>query len=182
MRIAVRKTGLAMAMLAMVMAGSWTALDGAASPQAPASEPASPEAVVTSLYQSVTFQAGKTVDWEKVKSLFIPQAVIVLRSSPTEMSVFSRDGFVADFVGFIKQAKLEDRGFEEKILAAKTMVSGDIARALVHYAAHVPGSSRPPQEGIDAFSLMKRDGSWRIVSVVNEVIRPGVPVPEELRK
>ncbi|MBZ5497039.1 MAG: methyltransferase domain-containing protein [Acidobacteriia bacterium] len=140
------------------------------------------EGVVAQLYRLVSFRAGKEVDWELVKDLFIPEAVIVLRASRTATSVFNRAGFVADFAAFIKSAKLEEQAFEERILASRTQVMGDVARSLVLYAADIPADSRPPQQGLDSFLLMKKDGQWRIVSIVNELVGPGVPVPEELRK
>ncbi|RPJ78027.1 MAG: hypothetical protein EHM13_15185, partial [Acidobacteria bacterium] len=140
------------------------------------------EEVVRSLYRRVSFQAGKNVDWNQVKELFIPEAVIVLRTSRSAMTVFDREGFVRDFVRFITEAKLEDRAFEETILAIKTEETGDVARATVHYSSRIPSESRPPQEGIDVFGLMKKDGAWRIVSIVNEVVQPGVTVPVEVRK
>jgi hypothetical protein len=140
------------------------------------------EEAVRSLYQRVSFEAGKDVDWEQVKSLFIPEAVIVLRTSRTAMSVFDRDGFVRDFVKFIADAKLADRAFEEKVLAVNAVETGDVARVTVHDSARIPSDGRPAQEGIDLFQLMRKDGAWKIVSIVNEIVRPGVTVPVELRK
>jgi len=144
--------------------------------------PGGAEEVVRSLYRRVSFQAGRDVDWNQVKEMFVPGAVIVLRTSRTAMTVFDRDGFVADFTRFIKDAKLEARAFEETVLAIKTEETGDIARATVHYSARIPSESRPAQEGIDYFLLIKKEGTWRIVSIVNETVRPGVLLPEELRK
>jgi len=138
--------------------------------------------VVRALYRRVTFEAGRNVDWEQVRAMFVPEAVIVLRTSRTAMTVFDRDGFVKDFVRFIAEAKLEDRAFEETILAIRTEETGEVARATVHYAARVPSDGRPAQEGVDVFLLMKREGAWRIVSIVNEIVRPGVPVPDEVRR
>ncbi len=140
------------------------------------------EDVVRTLYRRVSFQAGKDVDWEQVKALFIPEAVIVLRTSRTAMTVFDRDGFVRDFVKFVGDAKLAERAFEEKILAIKTVEAGEVARAAVHYAARIPSDGRAAQEGIDFFQLTKKDGAWKIVSIVNEIVRPGVAVPPELQK
>jgi hypothetical protein len=64
----------------------------------------------------------------------------------------------------------------------KAVETGDVARSTVHYAARIPSLDRPAQHGIDVFTLMKADGRWRIVSIVNEIVRPGVEVPEEIRK
>jgi len=163
------------------------AFPGASAPQsvappAPATPAGSAEDVVRSLYEMVTFDAGKHVDWAQVKALFIPEAVIVLRASRTSMNVLNRDTFVDDFVRFIREAKLEEQAFEEAIVAMKTVETGDVARATVHYAARIPSASRPAQHGIDVFLLMKTEGRWRIVSIVNEIVRPGVDVPEEIRK
>jgi len=152
------------------------------SSQAPAPAATGAEDVVKALYRRVSFEAGKNVDWDEVKAMFIPEAVIVLRTSRTAMTVFDRDGFVRDFVRFITESKLEDRAFEETILAIKTQETGEVARSTVHYAARIPSAGRPPQQGIDVFLLMKKDGAWRIVSIVNEIVRPGVPVPDELRR
>ena len=55
----------------------------------------------------MTFEAGTTPDWAAVRSLFIEEAVVVLRTGREQMSVFSLDGFVNDFVQFIEQADVE---------------------------------------------------------------------------
>jgi hypothetical protein len=154
----------------------------AAAPAGQAAPAGSAEDVVRTLYKMVSFDAGKKVDWEQVKALFIPEAVIVLRASRTSMNVLNRNTFVDDFVRFIGDAKLEDQAFEETIVAIKTQETGDVARSTVHYAARIPSRDRPAQHGIDVFLLMKADGRWRIVSIVNEIVRPGVDVPEEIRK
>ncbi len=63
----------------------------------------------------------------------------------------------------------------------KSLVFGDMANVLVLYEAHITGSSRPPQQGVDNFSLIKKDGRWWIVSVTNEIPTPDRPIPEVLR-
>jgi len=63
----------------------------------------------------------------------------------------------------------------------KPMVFGDIATVLVLYEASIPGRNSPPQQGVDSFSLIKKDGGWRIVSIINEIPTPNRPIPEELQ-
>jgi len=140
------------------------------------------EGVVTELYELVTFEAGTTPDWEKVKSLFIDQAVIVLRTSWEDTTIFSVQGFVDDFVNFIERFNVEKTGFMEKIERTKSMVFGDMAHILVLYEASIPGSKMPPQQGVDSFLLIKKSGRWWIVAVTNELPTPDNPVPEELWK
>ncbi|MDH5715344.1 MAG: hypothetical protein OEZ30_07260, partial [Candidatus Aminicenantes bacterium] len=140
------------------------------------------EGVVAELYQLVTFEAGSTPDWEKVRSLFIDEAVIVLRTSWENITIFSVQGFIDDFVNFIERFKVEKTGFVEEIKRTKAMVFGDMAHILVLYEASIPGSERPPQQGVDSFLLINKDGRWWIAAVTNELPTPDNPLPAELRK
>ena len=140
----------------------------------------SPTAVVTRLYDLVTFGPGTTPDWDEVRALFVEEAVVVLRMGPDEMAVFSLDGFVNDFVQFIEQAGVEETGFTERILELEERAYGNIANVLVRFDSHITGSKRPPREGIDSFELIRRDGAWRIVSIVNERPTRDNPIPADL--
>jgi hypothetical protein len=140
------------------------------------------EGVVAHLYDLVTFEAGHTPDWDEVRSLFLDRAVIVLRTSRTATSVFSVDGFVDDFVTFIERANVQETGFTERVLRTKPTVFGDMAHVWVLYEASIPGSPRPPQQGVDSFSLIKQDGRWWIAAVTNEIPTPARPIPEPLQE
>lgn len=139
------------------------------------------EAAVRTLYDLVTFEAGAMPNWDVLRSLFLPEAVIVLRTSRAATTVFTVDGFVNDFVQFIERANVEQTGFVETILRTETMVFKDMAHVLVLYEASIPGSGRPPQPGVDSFQLIRQDGRWRIAAVLNDVPDPANPVPEALR-
>jgi len=77
---------------------------------------------------------------------------------------------------------MDKTGFQEKIVQTKMTVIGDVAHCYVLYEASIPNAPRPPQRGVDSFQLMKKDGGWRIVSIINEIPRPGVPIPVELQE
>jgi hypothetical protein len=141
-----------------------------------------PDAVVDKLYDLVTFEPGADPDWETVKTLFISDAVIVLRASMTAMTTHSKEEFVELFISDIKKHKLDESGFSEKILNRKTTIVGDVAYSVLLYEISIPNSGMPPQKGIDCFHLMKSGGKWKIVSIINEIPRPGVPIPDELKK
>ena len=141
-----------------------------------------PESVVRGLYTLVTFEAGTTPDWEKVKSMFIDEAVIVLRTGRDSTTQFTVNTFIKDFVNFIERADAIKTGFTEEIITIEKIIFGDIAHFLVLYEASIPGSSRPPMQGIDSFQLIKKDGRWWIVSVTNEIPTPDNPVPTILSR
>jgi hypothetical protein len=139
------------------------------------------EDVVKKLYELVSFDAGKTPDWDQVKATFVEEAVIVLRTSRDSTTVFSLEGFVQDFVKFSGREDVQKNGFREKILRMKTDVMGDMAHILVLYEAHIPGSTRPPQKGVDSCLLSRRENGWKIVAITNEIPTPENPMPEALR-
>ena len=43
------------------------------------------------------------------------------------------------------------------------------------------GWGRPPQQGVDSFQLVLREGKWKIASILNEIPTPDRPIPEVLR-
>jgi hypothetical protein len=141
----------------------------------------SAEELARSVYDLVSFEPGTTPDWEQVRSAFLPQAIVVLRTSRDSTSVFTLDGFVQDFVSFIERANVRETGFRERVVKTSATVFGDMAHVLVLYEAHITGSPRPPQQGVDSFQLIRRDGRWWIVSITNEIPTADRPIPAALR-
>jgi hypothetical protein len=140
------------------------------------------DGVVGELYKLVTFEAGASPDWGKVKSLFLEQAVVVLRTARDKTTVFSVAGFVADFVRFAERPAVKENGFSERIVRSRSTIYGDIAHVLVLYEAHITGSPRAPQQGVDSFQLVHKDGRWWIVSITNEIVTADRPLPPELKR
>jgi hypothetical protein len=136
------------------------------------------EETVRHLYDIISSEAGQVPDWEPVRALFLPEALIILRSSREAMSVLTLDGFIQDFDEFYQVPQVQEKGFKETILELKATEFGDMAQVWVLYEAKVPdgGGNR----GVDNFSLIRRDGAWRVAAITNEVPFPGRPVPDGL--
>jgi len=158
--------------------------------QETSSPPARPVGeVVAGLYDLVSSTPGQLPDWDKVRALFLKEAVIVLRTSRTALTAFTLDGFVKDFVDFYErpfkrgEASVvpKDSGFTEKVVRMKTWEFGDMAHALVLYEARITGFAMPPQQGVDSWLLVRRDGRWLIAAATNEIVTEARPVPAELR-
>jgi hypothetical protein len=142
----------------------------------------SPDELVRGIYGLVTFEAGTTPDWDKVRSMFIDDAVIVLRTSKDSTTVFSVDGFVDDFVTFIERVDAERTGFTENIIRMESMEFGDMAHVLVLYETSLSGSERPPQQGVDSFQLIRKADRWWIVSIANKIPTKDRLIPAILRE
>ncbi len=150
--------------------------------QAPSSDDAltTAEGVVAELYDIVTFDAGTSPDWDRAKTLFLPEAVIVLRTGRESTAQLTVEGWVEDFETFIERDNVVERGFIEAIVRTKAWVFKDVAHILVLYEAGFPDDERR-QPGIDSFQLVKRDGRWWITGILNEIPDRNNPIPAELR-
>ena len=140
-----------------------------------------PESLIKHLYDQVTFPAGETPNWDYVRTLFIKESTVVMRVSKDETATLSLDGWILDFVNFINNRNVKATGFEEKIIKMESMVFGDIAHVLVLYTSYIPGVSKAPREGVDSFHLIKKEGNWKIVSILNEIPSPDREKPNVLK-
>ena len=136
------------------------------------------EQVVRYVYDLVSWTDGNTPDWEVVREVFIPEAIVVLRYPP-DLKVMSVDGFLLDWLRFENQlAERGVKGFLETVVSAEATEFGDIAHVHVVYETTIPDTGRPARLGVDLWSLIRVDGLWKVVSVVNELPRDDLPVPE----
>jgi len=138
-----------------------------------------PEELIRDIYSAVSAKNSESVDWTKVRSMFIDEAVVILRTSKSETKQFTADGFIQDFKDFYQYPAVKANGFVERILSMKSMVYIDIAFIATVYSAAIVGIERPPTHGVDLWLLRKKDGLWKIVSAVNEVIPAGQELPDE---
>lgn len=138
-----------------------------------------PEDLIKDLYVAVSARNSEAVDWQKVRSMFNDNAVIILRTSRDKSTQFTADGFIQDFKDFYQNPEVKANGFGEKILSMKTMAYKDIAFIATIYSATITGNQRPPTRGVDLWLLDKKDGLWKITSIVNEVIPAGQELPDE---
>ncbi len=135
---------------------------------------------VRKLYDAISFEPNNLPDWENVSTMFLPEAVITLRTSREAVSIFTVEEWIQDFVDFIENSELEGVGFNENIANLKVLEFGDMAHVLVLYEPRIPGKESKYQ-GVDSIHLIKRSGEWKIVSIVNEIPTSERPVPDVLR-
>jgi hypothetical protein len=137
-----------------------------------------PETMLREIYSAVSNDLGKEPDWDRVRSFFHPEAVIALRATPEATQVFNVESFIQDFKDFYGRIDPEKNVFRERVVALKVTPFGNMAYGHVVYEAAVTTSDRPPQRGLDAWHLVKQDGRWWFVSVVNDNESVAGPIPD----
>lgn len=142
-------------------------------------DPAEDDAVVLikQIYKEVSSDGATPVDWEKVRSFFNEEAIIILRTSREGSTQFTVEEFIQDFKDFYRSDAVGDSGFREEVLRVNAQAYGDAAYVGVVYEATILNSDRPPQKGIDLWLLTRKDKVWKVVGVSNEIIPPGEAIP-----
>lgn len=135
------------------------------------------ESKIKQIYTEVSSDEEHEVDWDKVRSFFVKEAVIVLQTSREESTQFTLEEFIQDFKDFYESPAAKGSGFKEKVLKTKSHLYADMAFIGVVYEAQILNSDRPAQKGIDYWLLQKVEKSWKVVAVTNQVIPPGEEIP-----
>ena len=149
----------------------------------PAAKPAdvqSVDAILAALYDVISGPAGQKRDWDRVRSLFVPNArLIPTRLSPdgsgASAAVLSADDYV-NAAG----ASLEKNGFFEKEIARTMETFGNVVHAFSTYESRrAPNDEKPFARGINSIQLLKDGGRYWVVTIFWDSERQGNPIPEQ---
>jgi len=152
---------------------------------APAEIPAgtgSIDELIEAVYAAVSFPVGSVPDWNRVRELMLPEALIVQPAAQGRgIRTMGVDGFVELFVDDIRRLDMSALGFQERVVSKEVTQLGDVASALVVFEPHLlAGPRTAPQRGLDCFHLVRQDGRWWIASIATQFERPDDPIPGRL--
>ncbi|HEY0320417.1 MAG TPA: hypothetical protein VGC66_05545 [Pyrinomonadaceae bacterium] len=153
-----------------------------ATPQARPEDVASMDAIVAALYDVISGPAGKKRDWNRMRSLFIPEGRLMAVSPKKEGGFGYR---LMDVEGYIKSSGnyLETNGFFEREASRVVEQFGQIAHVFSTYESrHMADDAKPFMRGINSIQLMNDGKRWWIVSVYWEGERTDNPLPEKYLK
>ncbi len=136
------------------------------------------DAIVTALYDVISGPAGKTRDWNRMRSLFIPDAKLMPTGKRPSGEVAMRLLGVNDFIATSGPLMLE-KGFTERELARRTEQFGHIAHVFSTYEGVMEKDASVHLRGINSIQLMNDGTRWWIVSVFWEAETPTMPLPKE---
>lgn len=150
---------------------------------APPQDVASPEAIVEAVYEAISGPAEREQerDWDRLRSLFLPDARLVLprwRSPDGEEEQVLR---AWDVEGFIDAAKgfYQDSSFYEAEVARRVDRFGHIAQVFSTYESRVGSEeSDPVSRGINSVQVVHADDRWWIAHLVWDVEGPDNRIPE----
>ena len=170
-----RLSGRLIAPLVLLTAGTGTLT----AQDARASDVASPESIVTALYETVQRPPGGRYQWDRLRSLVLPGAWFLPNTEQTDG--VARVMSVDDFIAWVDEQTVvggpDDRGFQEEEIAKTTHRYGDIAQVFSTYQKHYWNDARILGRGINSIQLVWREGRWWVVTVIWDEETGAGPIP-----
>lgn len=122
--------------------------------------------LVAEFFAAFDNRAGRTMDAARLRSLFLPGAIVVKRTGDTieEMSV---DAFITPRADLLASGRLTD--FHEWETGARTQVTGGAASRVSRYSKEGMLDGAPyAGSGVKHTSFVRTATGWRIASLVWE--------------
>ncbi len=148
-----------------------------------AEDVATPEAIVTAAYESIMRAPGERYDWDRFRSLFLPQANLIpnTEQSGGKFTVLSPEDFIARVDPGTNVGGPNDRGFAEEAVHNVVEEYGDIAHVFSHYQKHFWDDAQILGRGINTFQLVRNEGRWWIVGIAWDEETGAGPIPSRYR-
>ena len=141
------------------------------------------DAIMKSVYDVISGDAGKPRDWDRFRSLFANDArLIPVRKDPQSGS-FSIQKYTAE--EYIQRASgfFAKEGFYEREAARRVEQYGHIAHVFSTYESrHAASDKTPFARGINSFQLFNDGKRWWVVTIYWDAETPDSPIPQKYLK
>jgi hypothetical protein len=137
------------------------------------------DAILKMLYDVISGPAGQARNWNRMRSLFLPEAKMVATGTSQTGEIVKRVMTVEDYITR-NGPVLEKNGFFEKEIFRKQEVYGRIAHCFSTYEAkRNANDSAPFMRGINSIQLYNDGKRWWILSIFWQSESKDTPLPKE---
>lgn len=151
-------------------------------PALPAASPADVatlDAILSAVYDSISGAKGKTRNWDRFRSLFIPGGRLIpngkRQNGETASRVLTPEEFIASSGKF-----MEEQGFFEHSIANHVETFGNIAHVFsVYEGRHATTDAKPFVRGINSIQLMNDGKRWWVVTIFWQAEDAANPIPQK---
>jgi len=137
---------------------------------------ASEDGIIAALYGAISGPAGQKREWDRFRSLFIPDArLIVARARRTEGQVLP---LVMTVEQYIAGAGSLENGFFEREVSRVSETFGGVTHRFSTYESRMRAEDpKPFARGINSIQLLNDGQRWWVVTVFWDAERPNNPIP-----
>ena len=164
--------------------GSTPAPQTTPTPAPPAANPAdvaSIDSIIAAVYDVISGPAGKKRDWDRMRSLFHPQAHLIPSGPRPDGSYGARALHVDEYITRANEF-FEKEGFFEREVARRTETFGQIAHVFSTYESRHAPNEKPFQRGINSIQLLNDGKRWWIIDIFWQGEDAKNPLPEKYLK
>jgi hypothetical protein len=149
---------------------------------ADARDVASLDAIIATLYAAISGPAGTPRNWDRFRSLFVPDARLIPTSLPADRVPRIRAMSPNDYATTIGP-RLEATGFFEREIGRTTDAFGNITHVFSAYESkRTAADPLPFARGINSIQLFNDGKRWWIVTVYWDAEREGNLIPPKYIK
>jgi len=136
------------------------------------------DAVVTALYESLTFPEGKAPDLERFTSLFTPGASFTRVNKDGTVDLMNTETFIRSFRERLDKGLI--KSFYESEIARTSHVFGPMAHVFSTYRKGINVADPLKMgRGINSLQIFNEAGRWRICAILWMDEKPDCPIPSE---
>jgi hypothetical protein len=144
--------------------------------------PAKPEdvksldSILVAIYDVISGPAGDR-DWNRFRSLFVPEARLTSATKKKDGSIF-----LTDVEGYARGAGayFKTHAFYESAIVNRVERFGNIAQVFSSYASRNAPNEKPFARGINSIQLFNDGSRWWVISILWDEESPNNPLPPDL--
>lgn len=130
---------------------------------------------VNDAYASICFKKGEQPRYDDIRKAFIPKAQLInFRSDSAQVT--NLEQFIYLYRTVVEGDSLQS--FYEKELYGRTEQFGKIAERISTYKTTLTAKTVMYERGVNSFQLIKTPAGWKVSSIIWDVEKKGLPVPE----
>jgi hypothetical protein len=140
----------------------------------------SPEAILNAVYSVISGGKGQPRDWDRMRSLFIPDARLIPSISSPPAPQGHADAIFLTVDGYIERSngRMTTDGFFERSIHNETQQFGNIVQVWSTYESrHNLDDAAPFARGINSFQLLKDGDRYWVVNIFWDSESPTKPIP-----
>jgi hypothetical protein len=138
------------------------------------------DAILRALYDVISGPKGQARDWDRMRSLFIPDARLI-PIHPTQDNAHA-DAIVLSIDQYIERASgtMSANGFFERGIHNDVQQFGNLVHVWSTYESrHSASDAEPFTRGINSIQLLKDGDRYWIIDIVWDSERPNQRIPQE---
>jgi hypothetical protein len=140
------------------------------------------DGILAALYDVISGPAGQSRNWDRMRTLFIPEAKLIPTGKRADGSFGKRVLSVEEYIS-ASGPVLEKNGFFETEIGRTVDQYGNIVQVFSAYAAkHTVADPTPFMRGINSIQLWNDGKRWWIINIMWQAETPDNLVPERYLK